>query len=390
MYYYSIPRCEDNSVGEYLELTGTVEHQTDSQFYDKKRLMISNKRIYAPDKYSFKYWNSLLVQARSFIWDKLSAPIYSLLPYPHSALLISMVFGGTDALDDQTSQLFIQTGTTHIQAVSGYNFAVITAGVYQATKRHARKKVQGLSILLVTIPFTIVVGAQPSVIRAALTVIAILTTKFLLIRQYNARFYLGIVLLLMILCIPSWLFSISFQLSGAATAGILYLYPFIQTHLDLSQSPIFADAFRYTWIKNISTEVGSAFSIALAATIATLPLLIFHFNNVTLIGLLVSSLCSYLLSYIVVVGFWTSIISIGSFTVLTSKVLQVWMILFLYVPIEMYLCILKAAATVKFLTFTIHTFTLTHVLLSYCFIFGLMLFFNYKHGSETVEQLRFV
>lgn len=390
MYYYQVPRCEANLVGEYLDLTGTVDTTSDSRFYNKKRLIISEKSVYIPAKLSFKYWNSLYVQWRKYIWDKLSAPVHELLPYPHSAVLLSMVFGDKEGIDAKTSELFSLTGTTHVQAVSGYNFAVISAGIYQVVKKHARKKAQAILILAVVIGFTIVVGFQPSVVRAALTVLAILTTEFFLIRQYNAWFYLGIVLLLMLFVSPEWIFSISFQLSGAATAGILYFYPFLSTYLDLSKSKLLRELLRYSWVKNLCSEVANSFLIAVSATLATFPLLLWHFQELTLVGMFITSLCSYLLSAIVVIGFWTALISIGLYHTVMSKVLFIWMTLCLYVPIEMYLFVLKQSVAVQFLNFSFHTFTWLDLVLCYGVLLGGAWYLHQKKSHRYANQPKFI
>lgn len=364
-FYFTIENCHQIKPGTYLYLVGTIDGSSDRDISVKKRLIISEKELYTPKMYSLKYWQSVLIYYRYLTWERLSKPFFDVLPYPASAVILSMLYGFKDDIDQITQENFLLTGTSHMQAVSGYNFAVISAGIYQAGSKLAGKRVQGITILIFACSFVYITGFLPSIIRAALSLIAFLITKFFLIRQYNSLFCLALVLLLLLLWQPTWLFSISFQLSAFATGGIILITPILNAIWQRVYTFYHFDLIQPILLFKICNEVVQALCVGLAASGATMPLLLWHFHEVNLIGILLTAITTSLISLLVSIGFWLSLIGlIISETVLHS----LWgflLVTAIYFPLDLFLKVLEYSSKLSFLKLNLETFGWIEVCISY-------------------------
>jgi competence protein ComEC len=270
-------------------------------------LIISEKNEVNADIYSLYGWREVFLSWRSQIWQDLSQPVLQTLPYPHSVVLLSMIFGEQEEVGEQTNTLFKITGTSHIQAVSGYNFAVITAGIQKLIATRLSKRKQGMIILLAALIFFCIVGVQPSVVRAVASLITVLTARFLLMRQAKAPFCLVIVLYFLLFWKPLWLFSISFQLSVASVVGILFIQPILEHKLESILSQCTQKSATTRQLPFLITEVVGGFTTAVAASLTTAPLLLCYFHELPLIGIGISAVFASLLNLIVSCGFWTTL-----------------------------------------------------------------------------------
>ena len=156
--------------------------------------------------------------------DRAEAAIHTLWPAPESALLAGILLGREQEIPDALAQAFNDTGTRHIIAISGFNITLL-AGVLSAALVNVlnRRLVAPVVILLLAF-YVALVGADPAVLRAgimgALTLVAYLAG-----RQSFALTGLAASGILMTLLNPWALWEPGFQLSFAATLGLIVLEP---------------------------------------------------------------------------------------------------------------------------------------------------------------------
>lgn len=362
---FEIPECHQMVIGETYSFTGSVDMSSDRAIFAKKRLIIKDKKLIATNNNSLFAWKRCLLQWRSQILYKLRLSLLGNLPAPHGAVLYSMLFGDQSLMSEESKELFKATGTSHLQAVSGYNFAIIATGIQNSIKRHLKRRVQALLIFGGTLIFFYLVGMQPSVIRAVASLITVLTTKFILTCQYNSKFYLALVLVLMVLWQPLWIFNISFQLTATAVAGIVYLQPLfnysVERLLDTSSHKL-KRAQKNT---NLITNCVSSFTTSLAAALATAPILLFYFHELSLMGIFISTIFSLLIDFIVTVGFWTTLAAALCYSWAMQSLIAVWIKLILYLPLEVFLSSMQAVSSTSILTFQTQNFSGWCVLLWY-------------------------
>lgn len=143
------------------------------------------------------------------------------LPADGGDLLTGLVVGDDSELPEDLRQAMLDTGLTHLTAVSGANCAIVVgAGVALAAVAGAglRSRLVVGGLLLAT--FVVLVTPQPSVLRAAVMAAVVLISSALgRSRQGLSALALAVVLLLA--ADPALAVSAGFALSVAATGGLL-------------------------------------------------------------------------------------------------------------------------------------------------------------------------
>ncbi|HEY7654388.1 MAG TPA: DNA internalization-related competence protein ComEC/Rec2 [Methylomirabilota bacterium] len=191
------------------------------------------------------------------------------LPETSGALLAGLLLGERSALPPTSDEAFRRAGVYHILAVSGFNVALLAGAVFGGLAMGGirRRGAAGVAAV-VLVGFALVVGGQPSVLRA--TVMGLLLLAALLLdRESQLPNALALAVLVLLLWRPGDLWEPGFQLSFAATAGIVYLAPRLTTAMrDRGWPP---------WL-------AAAVAVSLGAQAAVTPLMLAHFNQLSLIG----------------------------------------------------------------------------------------------------------
>ncbi|SEJ90815.1 competence protein ComEC [Propionispira arboris] len=217
--------------------------------------------------------------------NHLRAAMKNVMSEADAAVLFAMLFGGYDGIKPELLDSFTATGIIHILSVSGSHITLL-AGTLVWLGRVLRLKSSLLAVFvtLVILAYTVLAGCVSPAVRAA--VMGILTFAALAFeREADARRILSLVGFLMILLKPQLIYDISFQLSFAATGGLLYLAPFLKCKLD----------FLPKWL-------AANLSITMAAQIMVLPFLAWYFNSVSVSSLLANLLVVPILEYVIVLG----------------------------------------------------------------------------------------
>ena len=213
-------------------------------------------------RYGWRTFRTVLIVLRDYI----ATGIKMSVPEPASAYLNGIILGLRQDLPAELVEAFSRTGTTHVLAISGYNVAIVAFGIMYICLRFADRRRAVLIAVLAISAFTLLTGATASVVRAA-----IMGSLVLLAEAWGTRFRSMTLVLstavAMVLVNPFVLRSdIGFQLSFAAVAGLIFLVPILKAFISLSK--------RYSTISEIILAT-------LAAQIATLPLILFHFGTLS-------------------------------------------------------------------------------------------------------------
>ncbi len=211
--------------------------------------------------------------------------VYHLFPDPEASLLAGILLGEQSGIPPQVQEAFRLTGTSHIIVISGFNIAIIAA-LFSYIFTRVLGRLRGAIVAAIGIIFyTLLVGANPAVVRAA--ILGLLTLLALQVgRRQVGLNSLIFVAALMALDTPVVLWDISFQLSFAATLGImLYAEPLTKGFTTFTARYIPRDK-----AEHLAGPVGAYFLITLAATLTTLPLLAYYFQRISVISLFVNPL----------------------------------------------------------------------------------------------------
>lgn len=217
--------------------------------------------------------------------DKGARVIDQIFPAPENALLRGILLGDESQISPLAREAYSITGTSHIIAISGFNMAVLAGIVaHMFTKQLGAQKGSLLTIIVLLL-YTVLVGAEASVMRAAFmgafTVIA-----SSIARRGNSLNNLGISVLLMMLIKPHLPWDVGFQLSAMATLGLALLMPPLRARLTLWMNARFGEEFS----ARFSDWVGDYLLVTLVAQVSVLPLLIYHFRSISWVFLIANPL----------------------------------------------------------------------------------------------------
>ncbi len=208
------------------------------------------------------------------------AMIFQLYPDPEASLLAGILLGVESQIPAEVQDAFRATGTSHIIAISGFNITIL-AGLFFLVAQRFSGRWWGAVLAMTGIGlYTILVGGGPAVVRAA-----IMGGLALFARQVGRRQdginTLVFVAALMALADPDVLWDIGFQLSFMATLGlILYAEPL--SHWFEAFSTRFTTPQRAA---RLAGPVGEFLLFTLAAQLTTLPVMAYHFRQVSLSSL---------------------------------------------------------------------------------------------------------
>jgi len=222
--------------------------------------------------------------------NDVSGKFKSFFKQPYSSVLEAMFIGEKSSIDDDTKNIFINTGLIHILVVSGMNvgFCVIIFLFLFKLFRLPMKYVYLLTIPVIFF-YTIMTGANPPVVRASIMALCILIS-LIIDREplvYNA---MALSALIILIFNPQELFTASFQMSFTATLGIIYLYPKINSCLGKIKNKY----LRWFW---------NVVSVTFAAQAGILPVLMFYFGKLSLISFLANILIVPAVGFIVALSF---------------------------------------------------------------------------------------
>lgn len=186
----------------------------------------------------------------------------------------ALLIGYKDDLDKNLVQSYTNTGVVHIIAISGMHLALIYGLLLLLTKPLQRRELTWLRTIVILSAlwlFTLLAGAQASVVRSAVMFTCIVFAKAIDRKAsiYNTLAFSAFTLL----CFnPFWLWDVGFQLSYAAVVSIVTFY-----------KPV------YNWLylpNRLLDFMWKTMAISIAAQILTTPISLFHFHQFPVIFLL--------------------------------------------------------------------------------------------------------
>jgi competence protein ComEC len=202
-----------------------------------------------------------------------------------AGLLMGLALGDDSRLDPGVARDFQATGLGHLLVVSGENVAMVLGPVIGlAALLHLSRVLRFLLGLSTVAFFVVLTGAEPSVMRAGVMASLALTGVFLG-RPRSTAAILGSAVLVLLVLDPTLVWAIGFQLSVAATAGMIAL-----------ASPV-AERLRF-----LPRPLALAAGTTIAAQLGVTPILLFHFHEVPGVTVLANLLAFPAVSPALVLG----------------------------------------------------------------------------------------
>lgn len=139
------------------------------------------------------------------------------------ALTLGLAIGDSSLASETLLLAMKEISLTHLVAVSGSNCAIVAGAVFLALQRFG-VRARVIWSLLALAAYVMLVGPQPSVLRAA-TMAAAILIAYLSGRKTSSLVALAVSITFLVIASPEISIEYGFSLSVAATAGILLLAP---------------------------------------------------------------------------------------------------------------------------------------------------------------------
>jgi competence protein ComEC len=241
---------------------------------------------------------------------------------PSSGVLKALIVGDRSAISRPLREAFNRAGVGHLLAISGLHIGIVASAAFFFFKwllayfrpllwlAWTRKAAALLSLLPVCF-YGAVSGFSPSTQRAVLMISVFLMT-FLFEREHDLINTLALAALVILTIFPPSLFSISFQLSFTAVLSILFGLNCLKQFRAVSDSEN-----QRTFLSEIKKRLISFFFVSLFAIGGTLPLAMYYFNQISLVGIFANFIVVPLVGFIavplgLVAAFLTPISTLGA------------------------------------------------------------------------------
>lgn len=278
--------CKDSAVqGSKIKMTGSINvpgRKTNPFEFDEFSYLMS-KGISA----KFKVDSIEITPSSRSAFDKVSSMfrtgisrIISLFTDSNQkAILFAAFLGETEYLSTDLKNSFRNSGVYHLLSISGLHAAMLIGACYfilnflpiPVTFRHV--------IALITIwSYQIFIGFIPCLFRATLMASLIIITFLLQKKSYPVQ-SIGLAGSIWLLLSPDSLFQPGYQLSFAATFGILTIFPVLNK---------FTPNIHNKHLNYTISSILSSLYLSFTGLLSTLPIILYYFGSVPIYGLIVN------------------------------------------------------------------------------------------------------
>jgi competence protein ComEC len=204
---------------------------------------------------------------------------------PSREVLAALILGETNGLDPAVREQINRAGLAHLLAISGLHIGIVASFSFFLfryvlsfspflIRRAWTKKIAALAAIVPILLYGWFSGMSPSTQRAVIMVSVFMMT-FLFERDQDIYNTLAMAALIILVVHPPALLSISFQLSFVSVLAIVF---------GMSRLPLFPGP-DLSVSKQWANRLFSFLAVSFFATAGTLPLVMFHFNQVSLMGM---------------------------------------------------------------------------------------------------------
>ncbi|MCL5435295.1 MAG: ComEC/Rec2 family competence protein [Patescibacteria group bacterium] len=229
-----------------------------------------------------------LLAVTAFIRQSVTTRFNNNLPPDLSSLLLGIVFGIKAPMSANFLGNLRIAGVMHVIAASGMNITMVAGFLSSIFTLFLRRQTALLASIIGIVFYAFLAGMQPSIIRAAIMGILVFSSQ-ILGRQSLGAYGLFLAAFMMLFISPGLISDVGFQLSFAATAGLLYLNPLFgragKLNSLIKRFPLLEDLF-----------------ITFSAQLSTLPILLATFGTYSLWSIPANALVLWTVPVLMILG----------------------------------------------------------------------------------------
>lgn len=183
----------------------------------------------------------------------------------NAGIIQALIYGERTNVESEITNSYQSLGLIHLLAISGLHVSLMTGMVYFLCIRFGMTRESTAILLLCLLPaYILIAGGSPSVIRSV-TMTMLLLASIMWWKKSSMLDVISFACLCMLAVNPYFLVNIGFQLSFIVSASLI-----------LSSRAIF---------NQYSNALASLFVVSLLSQIASLPIILFHFYEFSLLSL---------------------------------------------------------------------------------------------------------
>lgn len=220
--------------------------------------------------------------------SRISNIINKSLPVEEAAFLNAVIIGDKHFLDAEEKDNFSKTGLSHILSISGLHVAFIVYLLNTILKALKIKDNYRDIISSILIAYYIaMIGAPPPALRSFIMMLILIWGKHIK-RDYDMSSAASLAAILMILHNPLLVHNQGFIISFACIYSIAYIF-----------EPIYAYLGKMIHI----TSIRNTIALSLSVQIGIAPVLIYYFNHISLISIIINIIAVPIVFFIIAIGF---------------------------------------------------------------------------------------
>jgi competence protein ComEC len=269
--------------GAFLDIHGTLKlpgRQRNAYEFDEYRYLQSNgimASFQIDTILNARTSGSLCTTLSTDFRKSISTVINRFTDQYHRAILYAVFLGEPQYLSSYLKNIFRDSGTYHILSISGLHAAMLLAMCYFILNAMPIPPVIRHGIALSVLwCYQLFIGFIPCLFRATVMSTIFIFAYILQKKNYTIQ-ALGIAGTAWLCISPDSLFQAGYQLSFAATLGILLLCPVFETC---------KPSVKNRHIDFLVSKLMMSFSVSLAGTLCTLPILLYNFGTISILGLI--------------------------------------------------------------------------------------------------------
>lgn len=256
-------------VGEVFKINGTLKepkHATVENGFDFHNYLKRNKTHWVISIKQFKHIrteNTVFLKILQ-VREKAILRIKSVFPDPLRSYTLALIFGDQNLIDEDAYRAYQKLGVVHLFSISGAQVGMVVWFIFTGFIRFGMsQKWSMVNVIIITPFYAGLTGFSPSVNRACGMVIILFISR-LFGKRITPFIGLCACILLYLLIQPYQIYSIGFQLSFSICSGLILS----KRILDKGQQ----------------NKVSQIFTGTLICQLSSLPILIFHFYEISLLG----------------------------------------------------------------------------------------------------------
>jgi len=254
----------DVLLGDKIKITGTLKvpsNNTIPNLFNYKKYLYNNDIHYTMTSNNIKKIsnNTNIIY---YLRELLSSRIDKI--YKSNEYIKIFVLGDTSLVEDNIIESYRQNGISHLFSISGMHISLFASMILYILKRVSYNNYYNYGIVITfLVIYTLLVGSSPSVLRSLIMYILFSLNKLLNLKTKNIDI-MCLVLIIMLLINPYYLYNISFQHSYLISFSLIL--------------------FSYK-LKKIKNKLRKSIYISFISFLVSFPICIYNFYQVNIISI---------------------------------------------------------------------------------------------------------